>query len=75
MHSKSEDLLFSFINKLPENVIPYFLMNWMEHYTNKRIAELKQQIVHDKWRSIALDKVVDNFHVWQQDIKQAPSEE
>lgn len=47
----------------------------MERYTNKRIAELNQQIIHNKWRSMALDKAVDDIHSRQQDKKQAPSEE
>lgn len=41
IHSKSEDILFSIIQKLPEKFIPAFLMVQMEHYTNKRISELK----------------------------------
>lgn len=47
----------------------------MERYTSKRIAELNQQIIHNRWKSIALDKAVDDIHVRQQDKNQAPSEE
>lgn len=74
-HSKSENILFSIITRLPENAIPHFFMDWMEHYANKRIAELNQQIIHDRWKSITLDKAVNDIHIRQQDKKQAPSEE
>lgn len=74
-HSKLEDILFSIITKLPESVIPHSLMDWMGYYTDKRIAELTQQIIHNRWKSIALDRAVDIIHIRQQDKKQAPSEE
>lgn len=75
IHDKSEDVLFSIIQKLPEKSIPVFLMNWMEHYTNKRIAELKQQIIRDRWHKIELEKAVDKISTRQQDKNKAPSED
>ena len=59
---KLEDLMFSIIQKLPEKFIPHSLMNWMERYTDKRLAELKQQIIRDQWKKIALEKAVENIH-------------
>ncbi|RHR73582.1 hypothetical protein DWW50_03555 [Eubacterium sp. AF15-50] len=64
--NKSEDILFSIIQKIPEKFIPACLMNWMEHYTNKRISELKQQIIRNRWHTVELEKVVDNIHNRQQ---------
>ena len=64
--NRLEDLMFSIIQKLPEKMIPHFLMNWMEHYTNKRLTELKQQIIRNRWHTIELEKVVDNIHNRQQ---------
>ena len=75
IHSKSEDILFSIIQKLPEKFIPISLMNWMEHYTNKRIAELKQQIIRNRWHTIELEKAVDKISSMQQDKNKAPSED
>ena len=75
IHDKSEDLLFSIIQKLPEKFIPAFLMDWMEHYTNKRISELKQQIIRDRWHTIELEKAVDKISTKQQDKNKAPSED
>lgn len=57
----SEDLMLSVFEKLPETMIPQFLMNWMEKYTNKRISELQQQIVHDRWNTIELEKVAEQI--------------
>lgn len=37
-------------------------MNWMEHYTNKRISELKQQIIRSRWHTVELQKAVDTIH-------------
>lgn len=75
IHGRSEDLLFCIFQKLPEKFIPAFLMDWTEHYTNKRIAELKQQIIRDRWHTIELEKAVDNIHDKQQDKNKAPSED
>ena len=55
IYNRSEDLFFTLISKVPESRIPRSVMNWLEHYTNKRIAELQQQIVRDRWRSVELD--------------------
>lgn len=65
-HSKSEDVLFSIVQKLPEEFFPRWLMEWLERYTNKRISELNHQIIRDRWHTIELDKAVDNIHKRQQ---------
>lgn len=62
IHSRLEDLLFSIIQHMPEKMIPACLMNWMERYTSKRIAELKQQIIRNRWQTIELEKIVDDIH-------------
>ena len=64
--NRLENLMFSIIQKLPEKMIPHFLMDWMEHYTNKRLSELKQQIIRNRWHTIELEKVVNNIHNRQQ---------
>lgn len=66
IHSRLEDLLFSIIRHIPEKMIPAFLMNWMERYTSKRIAELKQQIIRNRWRTIELEKFVDDINSREQ---------
>lgn len=65
LHDRAEDVLFSIIQKLPDRFIPSSLMNWTERYTDKRIAELKQQIIRDRWQTIKLEKAVDNIHTKQ----------
>lgn len=60
--NKLEDTMFSIIQKVPEQFIPHFLMTWLEHYTNKRIAELQHQIIRDRWRNVELENVVNKIH-------------
>ena len=64
--NRLEDLMFSIIQKLPEKMIPHSVMNWMEHYTNKRLAQLKQDVIRKRWQTIELQKAVDNIHKQQQ---------
>lgn len=65
-HDKTEDMMFSIFQKFPERFIPSFFMEWMEHYTNKRLSELKQQLIRNKWHTIELEKAVENIHNQQQ---------
>lgn len=58
--NKLEDVLFSIILKVPEHYLPSFLMNWLEHYTNKRIAELNHSIIKDTWKSMELKKSIEH---------------
>ena len=57
----SEDLMFSVFQKLPETMIPQFLMNWMDGYTKKRLSELQQQLIRDRWYTVELEKFV--YHI------------
>lgn len=41
---------------IPEDVIPSSLMNWAEHYIDKRMNELQYQLIRDNWRSVELEK-------------------
>lgn len=54
--------MFHIFLKIPEKYIPALLMKWMENYTNKRVSELQQQIVRDRWHTAELEKAVDNIH-------------
>ena len=75
LHSRLEDMIFSFIQKLPEKIIPCWLMNWLEKYLDKRIGELKQQSIQMTWRNMYLQKAVDDIHSQQQITKKAPSDD
>ena len=74
LHSNFEDIVFSLIQKLPERFIPKWLMEWLTHYTDKRIQELKQQIIKDRWRQDALDRTLSDIHS-QQRKEKAPSDD
>ncbi len=71
--NKTEDILFFMIQKLPVSIVPKFIIDWLQQYMNKRIAELNQQIVHDKWKSMELNNAVASIR--QQDTSKAPSGE
>ena len=72
LHNALEDLMFELIMKLPDRFIPASLMNWLDHYTSKRINQLKQQQIKQTWKhmylSNALKEISDNK-------TKAPSEE
>ncbi len=57
-HDKLENLLFTLVSKLPESLIPKSVMDWLGRYTNKRIAELQRQIIHDRWQTVKLDETL-----------------
>lgn len=74
LQDKSEELLFSIVQKLPESFIPVSLMNWLESYINKRTQELQQEIIRKQWQKIHLEKAVEEIHAAQQ-VKKAQSED
>ena len=61
LHYRLEDLFFKIIMKLPERLIPSFLMEWLERYTLKRINQVKQQNVKQTWRNMYLKDALDNI--------------
>lgn len=72
--SKLENLMFAIFQIIPEPLIPAFLMNWMDRYTQKRLYELEQAVIRQRWRKIQLEKAVAEIHNKQQDTKEAPSD-
>ena len=75
LHSKLEDILFSIIQKLPEKLIPRWLMDWLERYLDKRIREVKQQTIKITWQNLYLQNSLTEIHNRRQDMKKAPSED
>ncbi|MCI8886302.1 MAG: hypothetical protein HFG87_10025 [Dorea sp.] len=71
LFSKSEDLLFSIVQKLPESFTPPFLMNWLESYLDKHTQELQAEIIRQQWKHIHLEKAIEEIH-HQQDNREAP---
>ena len=58
LHSKAEDILFAIISKVPERMIPPTLMQWLDKYLDRRIAELKQESVQMAWKNLYLQNAV-----------------
>lgn len=61
-HDHAENLMFEIIKKIPERFIPKFVLRWVDRYTTKRISELKQQIIQDRWKEMELEKAVNDIH-------------
>ncbi len=74
-HSRAEDILFSIVQKIPEKFLPHWLMNWLDQYTTKRISQLQQQIIKQRWRQDALEKAVSDICSINQDTKKTPSDD
>ena len=70
-----EDMLFYIISKLPEKFIPHPLMVFLDKYTTKRIAELKHQLIKDNWRTVVLEKVVDDISKEQRSNEKSTSDD
>ena len=66
LRDKSEDFLFALVQRLPERFIPASLLNWMEKYTDKRIAELQRELVKDNWTNVELQKAVEQIRQQEQ---------
>lgn len=62
LHSRSEDLLFKFIMKIPDKFILSFVMEWLDRYTTKRINQLKQQNIKQTWKNTYLQKAIDEIN-------------
>ena len=59
-------MLFSILQHTPDRFIPKSLIRWFEKYTNKRLAQLKSDVIRKRWQTIELEKAVDNTHKKQQ---------
>lgn len=74
LHSRLEDLAFSIILNMPERFIPQWLMNCFTHYADKRIQELQQQIIKNRWTQDALERALADIHS-QQRKEKAPADD
>ena len=75
LQSKSEDIMFDVITKVPERLIPSPLMQWITNYIDRRTQELQQEIIRQQWQKVYLEKAVSEIHDRQQDINKAPQED
>ena len=61
VRNKSEDLLFSIIQKIPERFIPSFILEWLDRYTDRRINQLKQEQIKATWKKMYLQDAVNQI--------------
>lgn len=73
IREKAESLLFAVVLKIPEQLVPSFVMNWMKRYVEKRKQELQEQLIKQRWEQMKLEKVV--AEIRQQDRTKAPQED
>ncbi len=67
--------MFTIFQKTPERLIPSFLMKWMDSYTRKRLHELEQDVIRQRWKKIQLEKALEEIRIKNQDAKKAPSDD
>lgn len=70
LRSKLEDLAFDILQKLPEQLIPAFAINWMSDYVDARTRELQHQIVQAKWNKAERQQLLKELQ-----SKEAPTED
>lgn len=61
IYNRFENLMFSIIQKLPDRLIPNFLLEWLDKYTTKRINQLKQQNIKHTWKNIYLESALEEI--------------
>lgn len=63
IYNNIEDTAFKLLLSIPEGVIPGSLMNWAEHYIDKRMNELQYQLIRDNWRIVELEKAAVQLNI------------
>jgi hypothetical protein len=53
--------MFSVVQRFPERLIPSPIMDWLDHYTTKRIDQLRQQSIKQTWRNMSLENAVNEI--------------
>lgn len=75
IYNKLEDIIFSIIQKLPDKLLPNFLIDWLDKYTTKRINELKQQSIKQTWKNMYLEDALNQISNQQQHLNKTPFED
>ena len=58
--------MFSIIKRLPDAMIPSFMIDWLDRYLTKRTNQLKQENVRQAWRNMYLENALDEISNRQQ---------
>ncbi len=74
LYNKAEDILFSVISKIPEKLMPAPFLEWLGHYTDRRMQGLRLQFIRQQWKKNSLEKLVADIRTQKQDTKKAPSD-
>lgn len=71
VHDKSEDILFSIIQKVPEAFIPAPIMEWLNKYIDRRTQEIDEELIRMQWQQVYLEEALEEIHE-KQNKKKAP---
>lgn len=56
--NRLENLLFSIIQRLPDSMIPSFMIDWLDRYLTKRLNQLKQDNIKLTWHNMYLEEAL-----------------
>lgn len=62
VHSKSEDFFLSGVMFLAKITKSEKLSRWIERYTEKKMQQLQQEIIRQRWDLITLQKASEAIH-------------
>lgn len=62
VRSKSEDVFLSGVMLLAKISKSKKLSRWIERYTEKKMQQLQQEIIHQRWDLITLQKASEAIH-------------
>lgn len=62
VHSKSEDVFLSGVMFLAKISKSEKLSRWIERYTEKKMQQLQQEIIRQRWDLITLQKASEAIH-------------
>ena len=67
MFNRIEDVIFFILLRIPNSLIPSFILIHLEHYFYQRINTLQCEIVRNRWKNIELDTTLKKIKTRQQD--------
>ena len=61
IRDRLDDVLFSICTRIPEKLIPPFLMKHINDYAHRRVTELQQDITRRKWELVQAHQKLDEI--------------
>lgn len=61
MKDKIQEIIFNLVIKLPEDRLPQPVHTWALNYGRKKIDQLQQDIIRQRWQKIDLDQTLNEL--------------